>query len=413
MNCIAYLAPEIPALSATFVYNEILALQDRGYEIVSISVHEPSAIVLENRVDALRAATHSLYRKGLADFILAALSLLCVMPRAFCRTIGMVLQDASIVGLHSRTRIGLLYRFFSACRVACILRQKKCSHIHAHFAHVPTDIAMYAASLAGIPFSFTAHANDLFERGWLLSEKIARSAFAATISEFNRDFMIAQGGERNKIHIVRCGIDSARFSPAPPRRISPPYLIGTIGRMVEKKGFDTLLHAAALLRNSEVDFHLVIAGGGSLELELRATSDRLGLTSSVEFPGPMANEQVPTWLQSLDLFVLPCQQDTNGDMDGIPVVLMEAMASGVPVVSTRISGVPELITHGYEGLLVEPRSAEALADAITQLLFNDELRASCSKNGRLKVVREFDAEVNIDRLVEMLSGQDLLNSLTE
>ncbi len=413
MNCIAYLAPEIPALSATFVYNEILALQERGYEVVAFSVHVPAAAVLENRVDALRAATHSLYRKGFADFILAALSLLCVTPRAFCRTISMVLHDTTTVGLHNRTRMGLLYRFFAACRVACILRQKKCRHIHAHFAHVPTDIAMYAASLAGIPFSFTAHANDLFERGWLLSEKIARSAFAATISEFNRDFMVVRGGERAKIHIVRCGIDSARFSPAPPRRISPPYLIGTIGRMVEKKGFDTLLHAMALLRNNEVDFHLVIAGGGPLELELRATSDRLGLTSSVEFPGPMANELVPTWLQSLDLFVLPCQQDMNGDMDGIPVVLMEAMASGVPVVSTRISGVPELITHGYEGLLVEPRSAEALADAITQLLYNEELRTSFSKNGRLKVMREFDTEVNIQWLIKLLSSQGLLSILME
>lgn len=413
MNRIAYLAPEIPALSATFVYNEILALQEKGYEIVPFSVHVPAVEVLEGRLDALRTVTHFLYQKGFADFLLAALSLFCLTPKTIFRTIGMVLHDATNVGLNNRTKVGLLYRFFAACRVACILRKKKCRHIHAHFAHVPTDIAMYAASLAGIPFSFTAHANDLFERGWLLSEKIARSSFAATISAFNKDFMVAQGGEQSKIHIVRCGIDSARFSPAPPRCVSPPYLIGTIGRMVEKKGFDTLLHAMTLLRNNKVDFHLVIAGGGPLEHELRATCDRLGLTSSVEFPGPMANELVPSWLQSLDLFVLPCQQDINGDMDGIPVVLMEAMASGVPVVSTRISGVPELIIHGYEGLLVEPRSAEALADAITQLLFNDELRTSFSKNGRLKVMREFEAEVNIQRLIKLLTNQVLLGSQME
>ncbi len=403
MNRIAYLAPEIPALSATFVYNEILALQERGYDVVTLSVHQPSAAVLESRLEAMLVATHYLYRKGLADFILAALSILRATPRTFCRTFCMALCDATTLGLWSRTGLGLLYRFLVACRVACILRQKKCRHLHAHFAHVPTDIAMYAASLVGTPFSFTSHANDLFERGYLLSEKIARCTFAVTISEFNKNFMVAQGGERAKINIVRCGVDSTRFFPAPPGFASPPYSIGAIGRMVEKKGFDTLLHAAALLQSSEVDFRLTIAGGGPLEHELRATADRLGLTGRVVFSGPMTNKQVPDWLRSLDLFVLPCQQDANGDMDGIPVVLMEAMAAGIPVVSTRISGLPELIEHGYEGLLVEPRSPEALAAAITQLLFSDEFRISFSRNGRLKVLFEFDTEANIQRLIKLLS----------
>lgn len=404
MNRIAYLAPEIPALSATFVYNEILALQERGYEVVSISVHVPASMALESRAEALRVATHYLYRKGLANFILAAFSQLCAAPRNFFRTINTALHDAATVGLCSRTALGLLYRFLAACRVASILRQESCLHLHAHFAHVPTDIAMYAASLGGVSFSFTAHANDLFERVYLLSEKIDRSAFAATISEFNRDYMVAKEGNREKIHVVRCGIDSAQFSPAPPRPVSPPYLIGTIGRMVEKKGFDILLQAAALLQGDGVDFRLTIAGSGPLEHDLRATTELLGLTSRVEFPGTMANEQVPTWLRSLDLFVLPCQQDANGDMDGIPVVLMEAMASGIPVVSSRISGLPELISHGDEGLLVEPQAPEALAAAITQLLFNDELRVSFSRNGRLKIMRYFDAKVNIDRLIRILCG---------
>ena len=364
-------------------------------------------MALESRVEALRVATHYLYRKGLVDFILAAFSILCASPRTFCLTICMALRDGATVGLCSRTWMGLLYRFLAACRVACILKQKECRHLHAHFAHVPTDIAMYAASLVGIPFSFTSHANDLFERGYLLSEKISRSAFAVTISEFNRDFMVAKGGKRGKIHIVRCGVDSSQFSPAHTRPVSPPCLIGTIGRMVEKKGFDTLLHAAALLQKRGVDFRLIIVGGGPLENELRATADKLGLCGIVDFPGPMANEQVPTWLRFLDLFVLPCQQDANGDMDGIPVVLMEAMATGIPVISTCISGLPELIDHGNEGLLVEPRSPEALADAITKLLLSNELRRSFSKNGRLKVIGEFDTNVNIDRLIKLLIGKCL------
>ena len=402
MKRIAYLAPEIPALSATFVYNEILALQERGYEVVSLSVHMPSTMVLESRVEGLREITHYLYQRGLSDFILAALSLLCSTPMNFCRTFRMVLNDVFSVGLLNRVGLGLFYRFLVACRVACILRQENCRHLHAHFAHVPTDIAMYATSLTGIPFSFTAHANDLFERCWLLSDKIARSKFAVTISEFNRNFMVTRGGDRDKIHIVRCGIDSARFSPTPPKPIYPPYLIGTIGRMVEKKGFDTLLQAAVLLRKNKVDFRLTIAGGGPLEQKLSATVQCLKLVGIVDFPGPIPNEQVSTWLRSLDLFVLPCQRDASGDMDGIPVVLMEAMASGVPVVSTKISGIPELIAHGHEGLLVEPQAPEALVSAITKLIFDDELRASISRNGRQKVMREFDAKVNMRKLTNLL-----------
>lgn len=406
MNRLAYLAPEIPALSATFVYNEILALQERGYDIIPISVHVPTVSVRENRVEILRLTTHYLYRKGLTDFILAALSLLRTAPRAFFRTIHIVFSDAATVGLYSRTGQGLLYRFLAACRVACILRQESCSHLHAHFAHVPTDIAMYAASLAGVSYSFTSHANDLFERCWLLSEKIARSAFVATISEFNRCVMVTRGGERSKIHVIRCGVDSARFSPAPSRHLSPPFMIGTIGRMVEKKGFDTLLHAAVLLRNNKVDFRLIIAGSGPLERELHAMAQDLGIEGCVDFPGPMANELVPTWLRTLDLFALPCQQDANGDMDGIPVVLMEAMASGIPVVSTRISGIPELIAHEFEGLLVKPRSAEALAAAITQLLFDDKLRAAFSKKGQLKIMREFEFVANIEQLINLLTRKN-------
>ena len=358
------------------------------------------------RVETLRNSTHYLYEKGLANFIFAAFSQLFATPLNFFRTIGTALHDSSTVGLYSRTALGLFYRFLAACRVASILRQENCCHLHAHFAHVPTDIAMYAASLGGIPFSFTAHANDIFERGYLLSEKISRSAFAITISEFNRDFMGAKGGKPGKIHIVRCGVDSAQFSPASPKPLTPPYLIGTIGRMVEKKGFDTLLHAAALLQKRGVDFRLAIVGGGPLENELHATADKLGLTGVVDFPGPLANAHVPPWLRSLDLFVLPCQQDANGDMDGIPVVLMEAMATGVPVISTRISGLPELISHEREGLLVKPRSAKALAGAITELLFNNDLRASFSTNGRLKVKSEFDLDVNICRLIKLLFHQD-------
>jgi len=189
-----------------------------------------------------------------------------------------------------------------------------------------------------------AYLNDLFQRSWLLTEKIQRSKFAITISEFNRKFMIEQGSNPKKIHVIHCGIDSGRFFPLSRKKHKTPHVIGSLGRMVEKKGFDILLKAAESLKKDGLKFRLIIAGGGPLEQNLLAYTKKLGLLSVVEFPGPIANAKVADWLKSLDLFVLPCKKDFNGDMDGVPLVLMEVMACGIPVISSNVSGIPELIT---------------------------------------------------------------------
>ena len=405
MSRIAYIAPEIPALSATFVYNEILALQEKGFEVLPISVHLPASEVSGDRVKKLQADTLYLYQRGLGDFLFAALLLLFISPRKFLKGVCIVSRDANAVGSTTRLGIGLFYRFLAACRVACTLNNEGCVHLHAHFAHVPTDIAMYAAVLAGIPYSFTAHANDLFERKWLLPEKINRAAFVVTISDFNRKFMVSCGGDLDKIHIVRCGVDTTRFAQISSRPLSRPYKIGSIGRMVEKKGFETLIGAAAHLRSCGVEFCLTIAGDGPLRDKLLKKVEGLGLSDITNFPGPVASDQMPKWLRSLDLFVLPCQQDSNGDMDGIPVVLMEAMACGVPVVSTCISGIPELITHRKEGLLVKPKAEKQLSLAITELLHDRDLYASLKNNGQDKVNNEFEENKNISRLIRLLSAK--------
>lgn len=402
MKAIAFLAPEIPALSATFVYNEILALQDRGCLVIPISVHVPSSSAQGKRPQSLVQQTHYLYRKGVSDFCIAALQLCCTSPVRFLRALTTALQDAWQIGLTHRTGIGLFYRFLAACRVAKILLNNDCKHLHAHFAHVPTEIAMYASLLTGIPFSFTSHANDLFERGRLLKEKISRAKFAVTISEYNRQYLVNQGGQRNKIHIVRCGVDSSRFFTAPLKKPTPPFQIGTIGRMVEKKGFDTLLQAVSLLQKKEIPFRLTIAGSGPLEKYLCDLVQQLNLTAIIDFPGVIANDKVSAWLHTLDLFVLPCRKDSHNDMDGIPVVLMEAMLSGIPLVSTHISGIPELITHEQEGLLVPPEDPNKLAQAILRLLQDHALRSYTYQNGIKRVTTEFDNERNANRLMQLL-----------
>ena len=254
---------------------------------------------------------------------------------------------------------------------------------------------MYAAGLSAIPFSFTAHANDIFERGWLLEQKVRRAKFAVTISEHNRQFLIEKGCPENKIHVVRCGVDPGAFAAGHARPPHPIPKIGTLGRMVEKKGIDDLIRACQILKDQNRAFHLEIAGDGPMQSELQALVSDGDLAEQVHFKGPLAHEQVPEWLQGLDMFVLACKKDRYGDMDGIPVVLMEAMLAGVPVISCRISGIPELIEDGKSGLLAEPENPVDLADAIARLLSDDNLQNDFRTNAMAKVQAEFELSKNV------------------
>ena len=392
---IAYLAPEIPALSATFVYNEILGLEKSGYRVVPLSVHLPHSPAEGDALGDLGSRTKYLYRTPKSKVLRDNLYLLARRPVRYLRVLASAVGDAGRVGLFNRVGLGLLYRFFVAAGVARILLDENCTHLHVHFAHIPTDIAMYAAGISAIPFSFTAHANDLFERGWLLEQKVRRAKFAVTISEHNRQFLIEKGCPENKIHVVRCGVDPAAFAAghAPPSNPIPK--MGTLGRLVEKKGIDDLIRACQMLKDRNLAFDLEIAGDGPLQSELQALVSDGDLAEQVHFTGPLAHDQVPRWLQGLDMFVLACKKDRNGDMDGIPVVLMEAMLAGVPVISCRISGIPELIEDGQSGLLAEPENPAELAGAIARLLSDDNLRDDFRTNAMATVQAEFELSKNV------------------
>ncbi len=398
---IAYLAPEIPALSATFVYNEILRLEDSGYRVVPLSVHQPHSPAEGDELEDLRSRTEYLYRAPRSKMLLDNLHLLATRPVRYLRVLTSAVGDALRVGLLNRIGLGLLYRFIVAAGVARTLLDENCEHLHVHFAHIPTDIAMYAAGMSAVPFSFTAHANDLFERNWLLDKKVKRARFAVTISEYNRQLIKKSGGAEHKIHIIRCGVDHTAFAARSGRAENSIPTIGTLGRLVEKKGVDDLIRACKILRDRNVAFSVEIAGDGPLLTELQQLVDDSDLSAQVRFKGPLSHEQVPQWLQALDVFVLACKKDRNGDMDGIPVVLMEAMLAGVPVISSRISGIPELIEDGQSGLLAEPASPDHLAEAISRLLSDEILYSDLRKNAIVKVQTEFDLSNNVVRLNEL------------
>ena len=401
---VGYLAPELPALSATFVYNEILQLEDLGVQVVPFSVHPPSSKVNEQRVESLAKRTINLYAQSKFKVLKDNLYCLLQRPSAYFKTLLMLGRDVWQVGIFSRIGLGLVYRFLFASSLARQLLANNCDHLHVHFAHIPTDIAMYASSLSSVPFSVTAHANDIYERGWLLSEKVERSAFFATISEFNKRYLESKGVDASKISIVRCGVEPAQFSKRTTVLEHKKLRVGAIGRLVEKKGFDNLIKAVAILKAQGVAIELQIAGSGPLSQQLQTLAVSLDLSpEDITFLGAIAHAEVASFIKSLDAFVLPCKQDEHGDIDGIPVVLMEAMLSGVPVISSELSGIPELIIHEETGLLVAPDSEQELADTILMLMNSPALKNQMINHAVSKVKREFSLEHNANKLKDMFN----------
>ncbi len=408
---IAYLAPEIPALSATFVYKEINKLKDLGADIVPFSVHRPSSIASEPELNDLKKQVIHLYERSKLAVILAHFYLLFTHPLRYLNSVRILISDMATVGIFSRNALGLAFRFFYAGSLAKDLIQKGCQHLHVHFAHVPTDISMYAASLSGITYSVTAHANDLFERGWLLKEKVERSQFFATISEFNKRYLQNIGINTDNIRIVRCGVDDEQFEPRKGFISGAKIKIGVVGRLVEKKGIDTLIDAISKLKKQHHNVTLYIAGSGPLEDDLIVQLRESKLNSDdVVFLGAMPNAQVAEFITSLDVFVLPCKMDKSGDMDGIPVVLMEAMLSGVPVISSKLSGIPELVIDKETGLLISPGDSQSLADAILLMVSNEDLRNAMVQHAIAKVKNDFSLSGNTNRLHDMFSDVIANNS---
>jgi glycosyltransferase involved in cell wall biosynthesis len=402
---IAYLAPEIPALSATFVYNEILELGKHGVKVKPFSVHRPGHTASEDSLSELRRDVFHLYETPKLQVLSDNLIMLFTHPAGYIKALGRLLSDIFQQGLISRSALGLCYRFFYAGTLAKQLIQAKIQHLHVHFAHIPTDIAMYASPMAGIGFSVQAHANDLFERGWLLKQKVSRSAFFATISEFNVKFLENLQADSSKIKIVRCGVDQNWQPPVKSSQINEIYTIGTVGRLVEKKGIDTLISAVSRLVEDAPKVRLKIAGNGPLEADLKQQAVSLGLAdNTVEFVGALPHDEVAEFISGLDVFVLPCKQDSNGDMDGIPVVLMEAMLCEIPVISTELSGIPELVINDISGLTVSPENAIELSLAISRLMDSPEMKLHLVTGGKKRVKDEFLLNKNVAKLLDLIQS---------
>jgi len=295
-----------------------------------------------------------------------------------------------------------------AAYVADELERERITHLHAHFAHDPTSVALTMNLLSGIAYSFTAHAFDIHltpkaELGY----KMQRARFVVTCTAYNQRFLTELDRQRysGHVHCIHHGI-GLRSLPPPASSPQVPPLILAVARLTEKKGLTYLLRACRVLLDRGYEFVCRIVGEGPLRPTLEREIRELALESRVQLWGADTQEQVFQQYQQATIVALPCVVAESGDRDGIPNVLVEAMAMGVPVVSTPISGIPELITEECDGLLVPPHDFQSLAEALVRLLDDSQLHERLASAARQTVTERFDLTQNVARLRELLSGAE-------
>ena len=318
------------------------------------------------------------------------------------------LSGAAQRALERRSRATLRHFLQAGHLTIMRLLNRPISHIHAHFCHTPTSVALFAAQLTGLPYSFTAHAKDIYtSEPEQLVRKIQQARFVVTCTRYNARYLSqlsckASPGAVTPIHTIYHGIDVDFFNfghrPSP----APPYIILSIGRHVAKKGYDDLFKAARILDEAGLDFRLVQIGSGELTEQLTGIIAALGLRHRVQMLGTLPHEQVIEHYRSAHCFALACKVAANGDQDGIPNVLAEAMAVGTPVVATRVSAIPELVEDGVTGTLVEAQDPPAMARAILNVLIHSERFAGQVRRARKKVEGEFDQRRCVTNLFGLL-----------
>ncbi|MFW6336948.1 MAG: glycosyltransferase, partial [Phycisphaeraceae bacterium] len=391
-----------PQRTETFVSREVAALRARGYTVTTVGLRPPT-----QRDEQVEPADCVVYGPAAARTFAGAACELGRHPLHTLRTLGRGFADAVHPGesMRVKDRLKLPVQALAGIGLAGRLRQCNIRHVHCHFAHAPTTVGMYAARQMGVPFSFTGHANDLFQRRALIRKKLRRSAMVSAISRWHQGYYRdLEPSANGKVRVIRCGVDTDRWRENESGQSEGTLRIITVARLVEKKGIDTLIEAVRLTREAGMAAELTIVGEGPLEPVLREQVRSAGLDDRVEWRGGLPNEQVRAALGEADVFVLPCRTDAAGDRDGVPVVAMEAMACGLVVVIGDLPAVRELVTHEENGLLIASDDASGLADWLQRLARDEGLRRRLGRQGQARVREEFDLNVNADRLAEAIQA---------
>ncbi|MEY4762716.1 MAG: hypothetical protein RLZZ200_2572 [Pseudomonadota bacterium] len=394
---LGYLVSRYPAVSHTFILREVLQLRAAGFEIEVASVNEPDRAPKDMTADEAGEYGETYYLKehGLIG-ALAAHAWGLLRPVAYLRGLraGLAYGGWNIKGC----LYGLFY-FTEALMILRWMDQRRLAHLHVHFATAAANIALLAKAIRPVSLSLTVHGPDEFYDvpGQKLVEKIRAADFIVCIGRFARSQLmkLSSVDQWPKFDICPLGVDVANYNaghvPAA-KDSNRPFTILCVGRLTPAKGQHVLVEACVALRDADRAFRLVIVGTGPDESSLKARVGQLGLDSCVQFTGPLNQDAVRGLYREADVFALP------SFAEGIPVVLMEAMASGVPCVTTRITGIPELIRDGIDGVLVTPSDSQELADALSSLMDDPELRGELGRAGRERVRERYNLADNVDSL---------------
>ncbi|MBN1468013.1 MAG: glycosyltransferase family 4 protein [Fusobacteriaceae bacterium] len=302
----------------------------------------------------------------------------------------------------------LIYHFFVSSNTAKEMKKQNIEHIHAHFMNVPATIALYCSNLLGITFSVTHHSAGIGNLNEMigLKQKIKESKFICSISNHNRDYLDKVYSSKNKNFVVRCGIDPSEYtSKINHKNLREKNILSilAVGRFVEKKGFKYLIEALNLLKKEHINLNII--GDGPLKKELIFLSKKYKLNNII-FKGYLSQKEIKKELDKTDIFIVPSVTSSTGEKEGLPVVIMEAMALGVPVIATKHSGIPEIVKDKETGLLVPEKDPESIKRAIKLLAKNIKLRAEIIENGNKMIMQEFNIK-NIAKIKKKIFEKNL------
>ncbi len=395
---IAYIMSRFPRITETFILYEILELAKCGVSVEIYPLIRERMAVQHPEVTKVMQRVH--FHPFLSFPILKAnwyylrgrpMAYLKMVTKVLTRTLG-----------SRRFFLGALGILPKSVRFAYEMEGSGITHVHAHFASHPTLAALIINQLTSIPFSFTAHGSDIHTDQTAFDMKIEAASFAIMISNYNKEFLTKRFGVHiaDKMHVIHCGVDTDFFAPGRQKH-SPRFQMLCVASFREVKGHRYLLEACTLLLERGVEFLCHLVGDGPLLSQVKRKVSGAGLEKVVCFHGALPRSQVVKMMQSADVAVLPSVLDPRGRREGIPVTLMEAMACGLPVISSDLSGIPELVETGKTGILTRPRDSHAIADALERLSKSPEIRSRMGQAGRENVIKEFNLHKNTAKLAEL------------
>ncbi|WP_421902110.1 glycosyltransferase family 4 protein [Maridesulfovibrio sp.] len=401
-KAVAYTTSRFPKITETFVLYELLEVEKEGltveiYPLIDHhdSVEHPEALRMRKKAHYLPFISFDILKSNFSSF--------CSQPLNYLKTLGELLLSAFP---NPKFMAGTLAIWPKSVHFAHDMQEREVGHIHAHFATHGATSALIVHRLTGIPFSFTAHAHDIFMDLEMLDLKLADAKFVVVISEFNRRWLCKHFGQEidAKLHTIHCGVNPTIFHTRPAERSPGPLRLLSVASFKDMKGHTYLLKAMRTLLDGlahdgkKTDLRLDLVGDGPLRKQIEEEIKALDLGNHVFINGSLLRNQVSEMTRNADLAVMASVWGARGDMEGIPVSLMEAMCVGLPVISTGISGIPELIEDRVNGYLVPPEQPEPLATALRAIIDKDDLGRSMGQAGREKVLQEFNLRDNARKL---------------